>query len=1297
MPCECVAPNRLGGHRRRRHAGRRGRRGRRNRQRPPGRRGGRDTASSSVAVPNRPPDGPPPAVAGDPTRREYVVFLNDAPPLAKYRGGIAGLAPTAADLNGDVHLDLGTPAALAYSAYLDGRRAAAIARLKAVAPRADIGWQYHIVAHGFTVGLTADEAVAAKHMPGFDLVFPDEKLAYEMDSSAEVVRATDAWQAVGGVEEAGLGARIAVMDSGMDIEHPWFRDDGMPPPPAGYPSATLVTSNGVLSYPEPERFVNGKVIAARVFVRNGTTQTLQSQTPLIGCSIPTITSGNPNPPPAGCAGTNDHGLHVAGIASGRRGTYELKTGSLVIPTVMSGVAPMAHVLTYRNIDPSVGATVAGLEQSVKDEVDVVNMSQGTVGWLLARPERHPISLAADAAADAGTVFVVSAGNAGSNGRTSLSGGWKYHPRVMAVGNTTTAGSLDQKITVTGAGVPADAAQIVAAPRGGEPIQKDLSGPLFLAPGGGCSQDTGASGKIVVVDQLGAGNCTATVRADNMQKSGAKAIVFYRSSAAYAGYSDGGGVSNYAANLPLASAAIGTTGGRSLVAWLAGGGSGTATISGTITRGRSEPADFVSGSSSQGPGLDWQIKPDIAAPGQNILASRIYVDAVAKKRLYPVASISGTSMATPHVAGAVGVLRAVHPDWTVDQVISAIVNTSSPTLMVSPLDPKPAVPADAGPGRLDVAAALDPGAFLWPTTLSFGRLAEGATKSISVSVESDLEAPATWNVSVAPVGGSGATVTVEPTSITLQPGEKATFNAVLTVPADVADSEHWGDVILETDAGGTSHRLRQQYYAFVDRLADRKNVLIVDWAYGSKVDHTRYYTEALEAAGLTYDVWVLDSATARVSDRRLPLRTSHPPLAVMSRYDLVILNANESKTSMMSINLSGLYQYQNLMLRGGSFLIAGQGTPNFWRYLSTAGRLPDTPANRQTYRHTWPFQWAGAPNQNVGCEMCLTRYFTGFTPELTATLSGRLLVPFPQRPVTDSLDVILEPNPGADDGAPFGYAIDLSTGDNAPEGAAGNQYTFASGSLVTSLKPSTSNTLATGLGDYDFAEGIIDDLVPLARPLWQYTGMMAVDRVNPLTMTEQTKVVGTYVAGQQHPGTGVTWNAMFWGFGLEGVGKGDDERTVTRERLLGDTFNFLARNIAGITLNVLEASAPEFEVELALPAYARPPELERAEVDWGDGETDVLMGWGDPFGGGRVYPRADDVTFTHAYARPGEYEVALVLYPRADAAPMYIAGTVTVTAPPTPEPPRNPNIYLPLSLHGMLGGDAPMPTVWLDRR
>jgi subtilisin family serine protease len=1165
--------------------------------------------------------------AGDAIFLRYIVELVD-PPLAQYEGGIGKLAPTAAYIVGDVHLDLDSPAARAYLGHLDRAQAEAKARIRMVAPGVRFDWHYRYVFNGFTARLTPAQAHLVRRLTGVRAVTVEERLEAELDASVPLVGGQAAFDAVGGIAEAGLGARFALVDSGTDSKHSMFRDDGMPAAPTGYPTATMHLRDGrVIAYPEPTLYTNNKLIGARIFV----SPDVIGDTPVVS-ALQQIT-------PLG----QGHGMHVSGIAAGREGTYASSTSGRNVPVTLSGMAPKAYVLNYKTDFASTPEYLAMLDQMVVDEIDALNMSQGHVGWLTGLTTRHPMTRAFEGAADAGVVVVISAGNAGANGASSLSGIFKYSEKVIAVGNTTTPGSYDVKVTLSGAGRPFDT--LVTVPRGVYTHTAPVAGPLFLAPDGGCSVTPDAAGKIAVIDRMGAGTCTYDQRAAFMKQSGALGAIFYYNERTTGGAS--------ATALPLPGVAVGLNGGTAFMNWLRTNPVGAqATIDNRIVRGTAEAADLLEGSSSRGPGLDWSIKPDISAPGSNILSSQ--VTRVGTEVVPIVAGMGGTSMSSPHVAGAATLLRSAHPRWTTAQVRSALLTTAARSIGIATglTTSVPAAPFEAGVGRLDVGAAVDPGAFAFPSKVSFGAAdlenGEFMKQWEPVDLQSASPERETWTLSVEPVTGTAPVVV--PTSLTLEPGATGTFTVEMSIDAP-AQADHWGDIVLAR--GDTGRKLRLAYYLHVDNVDTHKDVLLVNWTWGVAADdtpdHSPFYTDVLDALGLTYDVWNIDDAPASATNHR-----AHPTLATMKRYDLVILNANESRFALQpSVNGMpyGLFAYQNYLLGGGNMLLVGQGEMNWWRFLS---KTRYGTAYQAVCAGTWPKCMIG-PSQNVGCEMCLPRYFAGFTFGVTDTLAGRLL-DYPEKPAKDAVEVVLPPHPSAD--GPFEYSLDISTGALAKDDAAGNQYTFASGDVLGDYSPG-GDTYLEGR-DYSYVEGVVDTLKPYAHPLWSYTGPF---RNEAGEMVEATKVVGTYIAGRQEADAGIDWNAMFWGFGLEGVGQGGDD-TVTRERLLGDVHNFLAHNLRAD--RIVPSFSPAEGLSLAFPAVADVPQLSSAEIDWGDGSEVEAFDFDMP-------ADASIVTFPHDYAAEGMYDVKVTLYPDANFAPVYdIQGKVRGMK-------MGGYIYLPLTL------------------
>jgi subtilisin family serine protease len=201
-----------------------------------------------------------------------------------------------------------------------------------------------------------------------------------------------------------------------------------------------------------------------------------------------------------------------------------------------------------------------------------------------------------------------------------------------------------------------------------------------------------------------------------------------------------------------------------------------------SEGDGGPADEIASFSSSGPTpISLLLKPDVTAPGENILSS------------IPHASWDvwdGTSMATPHVAGAAALLMQRHPTWTVEQVKSALESTGDAVHIVG--TQTEVTTTREGGGRIDLAKADQPLVFTDPANLSWGLVRRGfvGTKQVVVSDAGGGLDP--WTVSVAPQGTpAGVTVTTDATTVV--PG--TTLGITIGVSNAALEGEATGFVLL----------------------------------------------------------------------------------------------------------------------------------------------------------------------------------------------------------------------------------------------------------------------------------------------------------------------------------------------------------------------------------------------------------------------------------------------------------------------------------------------------------------------
>jgi subtilisin family serine protease len=231
-----------------------------------------------------------------------------------------------------------------------------------------------------------------------------------------------------------------------------------------------------------------------------------------------------------------------------------------------------------------------------------------------------------------------------------------------------------------------------------------------------------------------------------------------------------------------------------------------------TEGDQGPADEIADFSSAGPTpISLELKPDVTAPGVDLLSSL-------PRNAWSNHDWSGTSMATPHVAGGAAVLRQRHPTWTVEQIKSALESTGDP---VHPTGSATEVlPTREGGGRIDLPRADVPLVFTDPTSLSFGLVQHGANVTQQLAVSDAGGGPLPWTVSI-DASSSVRGATLVPSLPAVVPGTSVAFT--LTVAADAAEAEASGFILLTR--GTDVRRVPYWFRVEVPKLGGERHLTI----------------------------------------------------------------------------------------------------------------------------------------------------------------------------------------------------------------------------------------------------------------------------------------------------------------------------------------------------------------------------------------------------------------------------------------------------------------------------------------
>ena len=225
----------------------------------------------------------------------------------------------------------------------------------------------------------------------------------------------------------------------------------------------------------------------------------------------------------------------------------------------------------------------------------------------------------------------------------------------------------------------------------------------------------------------------------------------------------------------------------------------------LTVGAVDREDQLAEFSSRGPRWeDGAIKPDITAPGVDIVAAKAANGIIGDPASEGYVSLSGTSMAAPHVAGAAAIVAAQHPDWVADQLKATLMGSAEPNAELTVFE--------QGAGRVDVAAATTATVFASPASVNNGTAqwphgddqpitktltyTNTGTEPVTLDLAADITGP---DGSPAPQG----MFTLEPTQLTVPAGGQASTTVTTDTKVDTADGLYSG--VITATGGETEVR------------------------------------------------------------------------------------------------------------------------------------------------------------------------------------------------------------------------------------------------------------------------------------------------------------------------------------------------------------------------------------------------------------------------------------------------------------------------------------------------------------
>ncbi|XP_020236057.1 CO(2)-response secreted protease [Cajanus cajan] len=556
---------------------------------------------------------------------------------------------------------------------------------------------------GFAARLTKEEADSISQKPGVVSVFPDPILKLHTTRSWDFLKhqtrvKTSTKSNTVSNSSSSSDVILGILDTGIWPESESFNDKGMGPIPSHW-KGTCVESKYFNS-----SNCNRKLIGARVYAQ----------------SFSSTKDGDDNTP----RDSNGHGTHVASTAVGA--VVENASYYGLAPGTAKGGSPGSRLAVYKvcfGMFCDGSAILAAFDDAIADGVDVLSLSLGGLPETPAELINDTVAIGAFHAVERGIVVVCAAGNDGPSPYSVVNDA----PWILTVAASTIDRDLQSDV-VLGDNTIIKGRAINFSPLSNSPKYPIIYGESAkanstnIADARQCHEDSldgnKVKGKIVVCDGKDDGYVSNTyTKIDSVKALGGIGLV-------HISEEDGAVAFNY---VDYPATVITFKDGARLLQYINSTNNPVATVLPTIIVPDYKPAPMVVRFSSRGPSsLSSNIlKPDIAAPGVNILAAWIgnsFEDVPKGRKPSPYRIISGTSMACAHVSGLVSRVKTHNPTWSASAIKSAIMTTAiqndnlkAPTTTDSGFV---ATPYDYGAGEITTSAPLQPGLVYETDTMDY---------------------------------------------------------------------------------------------------------------------------------------------------------------------------------------------------------------------------------------------------------------------------------------------------------------------------------------------------------------------------------------------------------------------------------------------------------------------------------------------------------------------------------------------------------------------------------------------------